>query len=103
MPTVSDVRLELQLPASAISDDAITYVISKVTSGDLNLVCAEVLRLVLRKYRGRFYIWVGKTREQVNPGEIRALIREYVARAATAGHADDGIADPPPFFTREGI
>jgi hypothetical protein len=97
------VRIELQLSKSVISDDSVEYVINKLSEyDDINLVCAEVLRMVLRKHRGLAVRRIGKYYEEINPVEIRRLINEYMGKAATVAW-DDGFIDPDAWFTREGI
>jgi hypothetical protein len=97
------VRIELQLSAAVLSDDSIQYVIDKLSDmDDLNLVCAECLRMLLRKHRGISERRIGKYNEVFNPTEIRSQINEYMNKSAS-GIFDDGFIDPPPFFTREGI
>lgn len=88
---VSSVRSELQIPTGVISDSDITYAITKVSSTDLNLVCAEVLRMVLRKYRGRKSLTIGKFSETYNLVGLRGEIHNYMAKS-TSLETDDGVA-----------
>ena len=58
---LEDIRSELQLTSEVISDADVNYVISKLESdSDNNLICAEVLRLVLRKHKGLVERRIGK-------------------------------------------
>lgn len=98
---VSAVRSETQIPASIISNDDVEYAIDKVGSDGLYAVCSYVLRMVLRKYRGRTRIRIGNVWESIDPTELRKLIREYDAQSNYV--CTDGIEEPDPFFTREGI
>lgn len=99
---IADVRTELQLTADVIDDTSIQYAIDKVVVEDINLVSAQVLRMVLSKYRGRVKLKIGKFEEWIEPNELRALIKSYVAKGAgvTVG---DGFEHPEAYFTRDGI
>lgn len=100
---VSSVRTELQLSTAIISDADIEYVIDKLSANDdINLVCAEVLRMSLRKHRGLAERRIGKYMEIFKPEEIRSQINNYMARAATGSFGDDH-EHPDAWFTREGI
>jgi hypothetical protein len=101
--SVSNVRTELQLSANVISDADIEYVINKLlASDDINLVCADVLRMTLRKHRGLAERRIGKYNEVFSPLEIRKQINEFIAKAAS-GSFDDGFEHPEAWFTRDGI
>ena len=97
----TQVRAELQFTEEVVSDDAIDYVINKVDD-DLNLVCAEILRLLLRRHRGVVRRSIGKFSEVVDPMELRSQINMYMNRAATTVF-DDGEEFPDAMFTREGV
>lgn len=99
---VSEVRSETQIPASFVSDADILYVIQKSGTSDLYAVCAYVLRLVCRKYRGRTRIRVGDIWEDINISEMRRLAAEFESLSTTK-LAVDGVTEPDPFFTREGL
>ena len=86
--TVADIRTELQLPSSLIPDTSIAYVIEKV-GDDLNLCCAEVLRMVVRRYRGKIRMKIGKYEEWIDTNSLRVEIQNYMARSS-AMTMDDG-------------
>ena len=98
---VSEVRSETQIPSSIISDADIEYVIDRVGADDLYAVCSYTLRLVLRKYRGRYRIRIGSVWESIDPKELRSLIREFDTKAGFT--FSDGEEMPDSFFTRSGI
>jgi hypothetical protein len=101
--SVANVRTELQLSANVISDADVEYVINKLlASDDINLVCAEVLRMTLRKHRGLSERRIGKYNEVFSPTEIRNQINVFMGKAAS-GSFDDGFVHPDPYFTRKGI
>jgi len=94
MPSIIDsVRTELQLPASVIPDASITYVENKIGTGDLNLICAEVLRMVCRKYRGKIRVRIGKFEEVIDTSYLKQEINNYMMRS-TATQLDDGFEYP---------
>jgi len=93
MSTITSVRSELQLPASVISDADIAYVENKIGTGDLNLICAEVLRMVVRRYRGKIRVRIGKYEEVIDCATIRQEIQNYMMRS-TATQIDDGFEYP---------
>jgi hypothetical protein len=97
---VSDVRTETQIPAALICDDDILYVIGKVAD-NLNAVCAYVCKLLLRKYRGRTKIRIGRGIEEIDYDELRSMIRGY--ESAAGYNLDDGFVFDDPFFTRDGM
>jgi hypothetical protein len=100
---IDDVRIELQLSAEVLSDESIDYAIDKLSDmDDINLVCAECLRMLLRKHRGLTERRIGKYNEIFSPTEIRNQINEFMGNSAT-GSWDDGFQHPDPFFTRKGI
>lgn len=94
MATIDTVRTELQLPASVISDADITYVENKIGTDDLNLICAEVLRMVVRRYRGKIRTRVGKYEEVIDCATLRQEIQNYMNRSS-ATQMDDGFEYPP--------
>ena len=98
---VSDVRSETQIPVSLISNDDVLYAIDQATLDDLYGVCAYVCRMLLRKYRGRTTIKVGKTTEVIDYAELRAMVRGYESQSG--GTISDGEEYPDSFFTREGL
>jgi len=98
---VSEVRSETQIPATIITDDDIEYAIDMTGANGLYSVCSFVLRMVLRKYRGRTRIRIGNIWESIDPSEIRALIRGFDSQSGVS--LSDGIQEPDPFFTRDGI
>jgi hypothetical protein len=99
---IDDVRIELQLSAAVLDDDSIDYVIDKLSDmDDINLVCAECLRMLLRKHRGLSERRIGKYNEIFSPTEIRSQINEYMGKSANAW--DDGFVHPDAIFTRKGI
>lgn len=93
MSTISTVRTELQLPASVISDADITYVENKIGTGDINLICAEVLRMVVRRYRGKIRTRIGKYEEVIDCATLRQEIQNYMMRSS-ATQIDDGFEYP---------
>jgi len=93
MSTITTVRTELQLPASVISDADITYVENKIGTGDLNLICAEVLRMVVRRYRGKIRTRIGKYEEWLDPSSLKQEIQNYMMRSS-ATQVDDGFEYP---------
>jgi hypothetical protein len=97
---IEDIRSELQLTSDDISDPDITYAIGKV-SGDFNLACAVVLRMLLHKNRGRRQFTLGSFSETVSPQEIRKQIRYYKQQAGDPGMVD--IDEPDYIFTVDGI
>jgi hypothetical protein len=101
MVTVENIRHELQLPAEVISDSSVQYAIGKCAD-DLNLVCAEVLRMVLRRYRGRTKLMLKNYTEVIDLRDIRKQIAGYVSQSASATF-DDGTLPSDPIFTMEGI
>jgi hypothetical protein len=109
MLDVSDVRSELQLPTSVISDSDIQYAITLIALNDINLVCAKVLGMVIAKYRGRIRYKIGSYTEWVDVKALRALMRSYIEKSPNLSisdlfDADDDEDDnPDAFFTREGI
>lgn len=96
MVDISSVRSELQLPSAIISDDDINYVIMKV-GADINLVCAEVLRLFVRKNRGRRRFRIGKYEEEINYKVINSQIAYYMSKSS-ASSFDDGAEIPDSRF-----
>lgn len=93
MATVSDVRSELLLPDTVISDADIEYSIAKIGVDNIYLICAEVLRQVKRKYRGRVVMRVGQYSEKIDAKWLNSLIADYMAKAPTSyddGNLDDG-------------
>lgn len=94
---VSDVRTELQLPSSIIDDTGVQYVIDKIDEEDINLVCAEVLRMIKRKYRGLTRLTIGKYEEWRDLSQLQRDIDNYVRRSA-ASVVDDGFSYPDPRF-----
>ncbi len=100
MATIKEVRSELQIDAGVLSDADVQYAIDKITNGDLNLVCAQVLRMVLGKYRGRVKLKIGKFEEVVDPTSLKALISFYTANSTTGG-VDDGYDFEDAYFTRD--
>lgn len=99
--SVSEVRSETQIPASVISDTDVNYIIDKVGVYGINAVCSYVLRLVLRKYRGRTRIRIGNVWESIDPQELRRQIREYESLGGAV--PKDTIENPDAFFTRDGL
>jgi len=100
---LEDIRSELQLTSEVISDADVNYVISKLESdSDNNLICAEVLRLVLRKHKGLVERRIGKYWEVIDPMHIKKEINKYMNKAASSVF-DDEIAHPDAIFTREGL
>lgn len=100
--TIKAVRHELQVDASILDDAAIQYAIDKLASADLNLVCAQVLSMLLSKNRGRTKLKIGKYEEWVDVKSIASLMRSYKANSSSGG-IDDGFTHPDPYFTRDGI
>jgi hypothetical protein len=90
--TIDTVRLELQLPPSVISDESILYVESKIGM-DINLICAEVLRMVVRKFRGKIRYKIGKYEETIDVNSLRKEIQNYMMRS-TSTQLDDGFIYP---------
>jgi len=103
--TVADVRLELQSPTQVLADADIASILVKVGNTDLNLVCAECLRFILRKYRGRVRYRIGKYNETVDHRELRKQIQLYMSRSS-ATDIEPTVADntdDPNFFKRDGL
>lgn len=94
---VADVRSELQLPEQVISEADILYAIRKVELVDINLVCAEVLRMFLRRNQGRVKFKLKNYEEWVNPMDIRIMITDYMNKS-TNSVFDDGIEYPDSKF-----
>ena len=95
---IADVRSELQLPSDVISDTDVRYVISKLDEGaDVYAVCAEVLRLFLRKNRGRTQFRIGKYSEEFDAAALRKEIALLRGRSANSVF-DDGIEYPESMF-----
>lgn len=103
--SVADIRTELQIPSQVISDADIAVILVKVSDTDLNLTCAECLRFVLRKYRGRVRYTIGSFKETIDAGELRRQIKNYMSRSAATGteHTVEADTDDPNWFTRDGI
>lgn len=99
---ISDVRTELQLPSSIIDDTGVQYAIDKIAEDDINLVCAEVLRMVKRKFRGMTRLTVGKYEEWRDLSQLQKDIDSYVRRS-TSSVVDDGFSYPDPRFEEGGI
>lgn len=97
MVKIEDVRSELQLPEAVISDIDIQYAITKVGKNDMNLVCAEVLSMFLRKNRGRVKLKLKNYEEWIDPKEVRKDIRVYLARSQNAKF-DDNFTYPDSVF-----
>ena len=106
MALLDDVRSELQLDSSDMSDDSINYAITKVGE-TFALVCAQVLRMLLNKNRGRRQLTLGSFNESVDVSDIRARIRYYMEQHAAISGEDAGgyvdIEDTDYIFTKEGI
>ena len=64
-------------------------------------VCSYVLRMVLRKYRGRTRLRIGSIWESIDPNELRRQIREY--DTLNSNVPIDDVEEPDSWFTREGI
>ena len=79
---VSDVRSELQMPTNVISDDDVQYAIDKVALDDVNLVCAQVIRMLKSKFRGRVTYRIGKYTETIKAMELDKLIRNYMTKSS---------------------
>lgn len=99
--SLSDVRSETQIPVSIISNEDVEYAIDKVGSDGLYAVCSYVLRMVLRKYRGRTRLRIGSIWESIDPTELRRLIREYDTLGGNV--PVDDVESPDSWFTRDGI
>ena len=99
---ISDVKSELQLYDGFISDSDITYVITKSPVDDLNLVCAGVLQLVLRKFRGRKSLRIGKFAEVYDYKELRSMIQSYRNKSVNYNPGNE-IDFSDDIFTRDGI
>lgn len=100
MVEIQDVRSELQLPESVITDEDVQYAIDKIDMNDINLVCAEVLTMFLRGNRGKIKFKLKNYEEWFEPSEIRMQIRNYQARSTNATF-DDGIEYPDTAFPEE--
>jgi hypothetical protein len=98
--TIETIRTELQISEAVIDNASINYAIAKIEIEDINLVCAEVLRMVLRKHRGLVRRTVGKYSEVIDPKEIRKEINNYMHKAASAV-MDDNFEYPDSVFTKE--
>ena len=100
---IDDVRIELQLSTSILNDESIDYVIDKLSDyDDINLVCAECLRMLLRKHRGISERRIGKYNEVFSPTEVRKQINEFMGKASSSV-LGDGFEHPDAWFTRDGI
>ena len=102
---IDDVRLELQLPESVISNDSINYAINKIEQDNINFVCAEVLRMVKRKYAGTYRLTIGKYEEWRDFSALNRDINDYMQKglAANGSLVDDGFSYPDPRFSEDGI
>jgi hypothetical protein len=100
--TIEDIRSEIQITSEVIADSAINYAIGKIDNDDINLVCAEVLRMVLRKHQGLVERRIGKYWEVINPKNIQVAINNYMNKAA-ASVFDDNFEYDDAFFTRNGL
>jgi len=99
MVTIQDVRTELQLPTSSISDSDIQYVIDKIEVDDIYLICADVLRLVKRKYNGRVRLTIGRYEEWIDLKDIQRDIDKFMAKSTTAtSYVSDGFEYPEARF-----
>ena len=79
---INDVRTELQIPDQVLDDDSIASILVKVGNTDLNLVCAECLRFVLRKYRGRVSYRIGNFSERIDSADLRRQVQVYMRRSS---------------------
>ena len=95
---VSDVRSELQMPKQVISDDDVQYAIDKVELDDVNLVCAQVLRMLKAKYRGRIRYRIGKYTESIDVKTIDTLIRTYMTKSPVTEISGGVAADETDFL-----
>ena len=102
MVDVSSIRSELQIPVALVTDEDIYYAINKVSNGDFNLICAQVLQMILNKNRGRKKVKIGNVSEEFDLQDIRDRVKFYRTRSARFSF-DDGVAHPEPYFTRNGI
>jgi len=100
MATLDDVRLELQLDSSDLSDASIQYAIDRV-GDNFNLVCAYVLQMLINKNRGRTQLTISNFEERIDVKSIRAQIRYYKNRGSSAAFGD--IEDSDNVFTMDGI
>ncbi len=102
---VADIRSELNLPVQVLADDSISSILIKVSTTDLNLVCAECLRFVLRSYRGRVRYKIGSFSETLDSNDLRSQINVYMHRT-TATEVEHTVADDtddPNYFKRDGL
>ena len=102
MIKIETIRHEIQITDAVISDESVNYVIAKLDTDDLNLVCAEVLRMVLRKHQGLVERRIGKYWEVINPLNIRKQINNYMNKAASSIF-DDEPDEIDSFFERDEI
>ena len=103
MVNIEQIRHELQISEYVISDASVNYALSKFDEDDdVNLIFAEVLRMVLRKHGGLAVRRIGKYYEEIDPKAIRKLINDYTQKAATSVF-DDGFEHPDAWFERDGI
>jgi len=104
---LNDVRFELQIEASDISDDSIAYALKQVDN-DTDLTCAYVLRMLLNKNRGRRQLTIGSFNESVDVRDIRKRIRYYMNKAAGSSTTSGAggmidVEDSDNIFTVDGI
>jgi hypothetical protein len=102
MPTIDEVRSELQLTTSEMTDADITYAITASGGIDLSLACAKVLEMILMKNQGKRKVRIGNVSYEYSSIDLQKLIRRYRYKATTTS-IDDGFVEPDSIFTREGI
>ena len=100
MALLDNIRSELQLDITDISDADIAYVISQ-TGDNINLACAHTLRLVINKNKGRRQLTIGSFNESVDVRELRKQMRTYMAKASITGYGE--IEDNDVIFAMDGI
>jgi hypothetical protein len=103
--TIGNVRLETQISSAILSDEAVQYAIDKISDDNINLVCAEVLRMVKRKYAGVTRLTIGKYEEWRDLSNLQNEINFYTNKGVTKSGSviDDGFTYPDPRFSEDGI
>ena len=100
MAFIDDIRSELQITASDISDADLNYVLAKVGE-DINLACAYTIQLIINKSRGRKEIEIGTFREVIDFKALRAMKRAYLAKVSSTAYGK--IEDADNIFAMDGI
>lgn len=100
MAFIDNIRTELQLDATDISDVDLTYVVNKLGE-NTNLVCAHTLKLLIAKNKGRTRLKLSKFEEDIDVKLLYRLRRGYLASAGVSGYGE--IEDEDAIFAMDGI